>query len=342
MTSPARLRLGLIGAGGIAQSYAQAFRQCHEAELAAVADIRPDVAERFAAQNGCRAYASLDALVSHPGLQGVVVCTPPALHEEQCVELCCHGLHVLCEKPLTLDSLSARRMIETAAHAGVLFTMASKFRYARDVVRARELITSGLIGEVVLFENCFTARVDMSRRWNADPVVSGGGVLIDNGTHSVDVMRYFLGPLTELRVTEGKRIQALPVEDTVRLHVKSRAGVMGSIDLSWSIQKEQPYYISLYGSEGTLLVGWRESKYRRHADPDWTKFGDGYDKHQAFADQLDNFARAVRREEPLVITPEDALASVEVIEAAYAAMRQTHWQPIGSAAAQQEAAGITP
>jgi predicted dehydrogenase len=208
--------------------------------------------------------------------------------------------------------------------------MASKFRHAADVVEAKSIIASGVIGEIVLFENAFTSRVDMSNRWNSDPTISGGGVLIDNGTHSVDVMRYFLGPLAEIQVVEGRRVQDIPVEDTVRVFVRSAAGVMGSIDLSWSVNKELPYYLSVYGSAGTLHVGWKESKFRRAGDAEWTLFGAGYDKLQAFNSKLDNFVRSLRGLEPSRISLQDALASVEVIEAAYDAMWRSTWAAVGS------------
>jgi predicted dehydrogenase len=193
------------------------------------------------------------------------------------------------------------------------------------VKKAKAIVTSGLLGEIVLFENAFTSRVDMSNRWNARPDVSGGGVLIDNGTHSVDLVRYFLGPVAEVQVVEGKRSQGLSVEDTVRIFVRSTTGVLGSIDLSWSINKELDSYISIYGSAGTLHVGWKESKYRQSGARDWVVFGKGYNKVQAFRSNIENFAHAVRGEEALLITAEEALASVDVIEAAYADMQRSHW-----------------
>jgi predicted dehydrogenase len=238
-------------------------------------------------------------------------------------------VHVLCEKPLSIDGESARRMIDAAKTSGAKLTMASKFRYVDDVARAKSIVMSGILGEIVLFENAFTSRVDMSRRWNSDPSMSGGGVLIDNGTHSVDLMRYFLGPLAEVQVVEGKRVQGLSVEDTVRIFVHSTSGVVGNIDLSWSIDKELDNYIKIYGSHGTVSVGWKESKYRQSSSQEWVVFGHGYDKVQAFRRQIVNFTRAIRGEETLLITSEDALASVEVVEAAYAALRRNQWVPVG-------------
>jgi predicted dehydrogenase len=327
-----KLRFGVVGAGGIAQSYAQAFEQCDSARIVAVADLRADAARALAERLGCPSYDSYQAMAEKTRLDAVIVCTPPVTHAEICQFFLALPIHVLCEKPFTIDVESAGKLVETATKTGVKLTMGSKFRYVDDVIRAKSIVTSGILGEIILFENAFTARIDMTGRWNADPKISGGGVLIDNGSHSVDLMRYFLGPLADVQVVEGKRVQGLAVEDTVRIFVHSVSGVMGSIDLSWSINKELDSYLNIYGSHGTISVGWKESKYRQSSSKDWVVFGKGYDKIQAFRSQIDNFARAILGREMLLITAEDALASVEAIEAAYNSFGRTHWTMVGQRA----------
>lgn len=322
------IRFGLIGAGGIAAAYVQAFTQSSIAQLVAVADIRLDAAQAMAKTANCPSFDSYQAMAEQVELDAVIICTPPVTHRDISVYFLERRIHVLCEKPLSIEVADAQSMRTVAEESGVILTMASKFRYVEDVIKAKGLVNSGILGEIVLFENAFTARVDMSPRWNSNPSVSGGGVLIDNGTHSVDIMRYFLGPLAEVQVVEGKRVQGLSVEDTVRIFVKSTSGVMGNIDLSWSINKELDYYIRIYGSHGTISVGWKESKYRQASSPDWVVFGKGYNKVQAFRSQIENFSKAILKEEPLLITADDAIASVEVIEAAYAALNQNRWTPI--------------
>jgi predicted dehydrogenase len=322
------LRFGIVGAGGIAQAYAQAFDQCTTARIVAVADVRPEAARALAERVGGQAYDTHATMARKARLDAVIVCTPPASHPEICQFFLEREIHVLCEKPFTIDVRSARRLVETAQRVGVKLTMGSKFRYLDDVIRAKSIVTSGILGEIILFENAFTARVDMSTRWNSDPAISGGGVLIDNGSHAVDLMRYFLGPLADVQVVEGKRVQGLAVEDTVRIFVHSESGVMGSIDLSWSINKELPSYINIYGSHGTIAIGWKESRYRQASSSDWIVFGKGYDKVQAFRSQLQNFARAILGRDMLLITAEDALASVETIEAAYRSLRQSQWTAV--------------
>ncbi len=110
-------------------------------------------------------------------------------------------------------------------------------------------------------------------------------------------------------------------------------GIMGSIDLSWSLNKDLDTYVDIYGSNGTIHVGWQESKYRQNSSADWIIFGDGYNKLQAFRSQMDNFCKAIRKDEPLLISVEDAIASVRVIDACYQSLKHNHWVRVENAGA---------
>lgn len=325
------IRFGLVGAGSIAQAYAQAFKDLKIARLVGVADVNADAARKLASQIGCRSYSSYEALGDEWPLDAVIVCTPPNAHPEIAFHFCQRKVNVLCEKPLSIDLSSAELMLDTAQRNGVKLTMASKFRYVEDVVRAKSIVRSGILGDILLIENAFTSRIDMSKRWNSQRETSGGGVLIDNGTHSIDIMRYFLGPLNDVQVVEGVRGHNLEVEETVQLFVRSASGVLGRIDLSWSINKELDHYIQIYGTKGTVVVGWKESKYRQNTSSEWIVFGQGYDKVQAFRSNVINFCGAIRGEEALLVTAQDAIASVEVIEAAYAALARNQWTKVNNA-----------
>lgn len=322
-----KLRFGLVGAGGIAQAYAQAFNESTCCDLVAVADVREDAANALAEIVGGTAYSDYKAL-AELDLDAVIVATPPVSHPEIACFFMERGTPVLCEKPLCLSSREAEKMIAAAATNNVLFTMASKFRYSDDVVKAKGILASGMLGDVLQFENAFTAKVDMSQRWNSNREMSGGGVLIDNGTHSVDIIRYFMGGIDSVLVVDAGGTQGLSVDENVKMFAKTKNGVTASVDLTWGINKELPYFISIYGTNGTLHIGWRESKYKLNSSPDWTVFGKGYDKVASFKGKVENFAGALRGKEELFIKPEDALASVHVIEAAYKSLNQNLWQPV--------------
>lgn len=322
-----KLRFGLVGAGGIAQAYAQAFNESNCCELVAVADVRPEAANALAEIVGGTAYTDYKQLADVE-LDALIVATPPSTHQEIACFFMERGVPVLCEKPLCLSVAEAELMINTAAANNVLFTMASKFRYCDDVVKAKGILASGTLGEVLQFENAFTAKVDMSQRWNSNAEFSGGGVLIDNGTHSVDIIRYFLGGIDSVLVVDAGGTQGLSVDENVKMFAKTKNNVTASVDLTWGINKELPYFISIYGSNGTLHIGWRESKYKVNSNADWTVFGKGYDKVASFKGKIENFSNALRGKEELFIKPEDAIASVRVIEAAYKSMNQNLWQPV--------------
>lgn len=329
-----RVRFALVGAGGIAASYAQAMVAHPDAELVAVVDVRPEAAQKIASMlPGAQAFATLDTACAVARFDATIVATPPVTHEKLVLKLLALGQNVLCEKPFTIGADSARRMASAAQAAHRVLTMASKFRYVNDVNKARSFIDDGLIGEVVLFENAFTSRVDMTNRWNGDPAISGGGVLIDNGAHSLDLTRFFLGTLDEVHAVEGRRFQPLAVEDTAQVTVRSLAGVMGTIDLSWSINKERESYIEVHGILGTIRIGWKESKYKLHRSGDWVAFGGGYNKVQAFRDNVGNFARHLRDGEPLVISLDDAVANVAAIDAAYRSLHRADWTRVPEGAA---------
>ena len=190
-----RLRFGLIGAGGIAQAYAQAFNESECCDLVAVADVRIESAAALGRDVGGTQLYRLQALPKTKAnwMRSSLRRRRQIASRDRVLSLWTAALPVLCEKPLCPTVADAEKMIAAAEKAGVLFTMASKFRYCDDVIKAKGILASGVLGDVLQFENAFTAKVDMSKRWNSDARVSGGGVLIDNGTHSVDIIRYFLG-----------------------------------------------------------------------------------------------------------------------------------------------------
>ncbi len=323
-----KLKFGLIGAGGIAQAYAQAFIQSECCQLVAVADIREESAKALAETVGGKAYSDYKTLAENEELDAVIVSTPPKSHPEIATFFMERKVPVLCEKPLCLTVAEAEKMIAAAKENNVQFTMASKFRYCDDVIKAKGIVASGVLGDVVQFENAFTAKVDMSKRWNSDSEVSGGGVLIDNGTHSVDIIRYFLGGVESVLAVDAGGTQDLSVDENVKMFAKTKTGVTASVDLTWGINKELPYFISVYGTNGTLHIGWRESKYKLNSSPDWNVFGKGYDKVASFKGKIENFTNALQGKEDLLIQPADALASVQVIEAAYKSLNQNLWQTV--------------
>lgn len=321
-------KLGLIGVGAIAQAYIKGVEGMPWARFTAVADKRPEAAKAGAEAAGAKAYMAYEDMLDNEQLDAVIICTPPDSHPEIAAAALKRRIPVLCEKPLAIDVESAVAIQEAGRASGTLVTMASKFRYVDDVIKLRSIIASGLLGDVLLLENTFVSPANMAKRWNSQPAVSGGGVLIDNGTHSVDIIAYLLGPVSEVLAVNSRIDPSLGVEDNVHLFVKTAKGTTAKVDLSWTFDKQLPYFITVYGTLGTACVGWKESKYKQKGSSDWIVFGPGYDKVAAFRNNLRNFCAAIDRDEPPLITMADAIASVQVIHAAYESAVHSRWTSV--------------
>jgi predicted dehydrogenase len=322
------LKVALVGCGRISQVHFQTIVKEPRVKLIAVADTDAKAAKTAGDAFGVPSFGTIDELLTKTKPEAVILCTPPNTHRALTEAALAAGSHVLCEKPLTLSVEDATAMVQAAKHAGRHLMMASKFRYVQDIIHAKGMIASGILGEIILYENEFCSRVDMKNRWNASRAVGGGGVLIDNGSHSVDIFRYLFGPIESLHATTGKQWQAIEVEDTCHLHLRSADKTIGSVDLSWSIHKEDPYFIQIFGTAGMLQVGWKGSRYRQSEKMDWVSFGSGYDKFRAVGAQLANFVDTITGHAEPLISTDDAIESVRVINTAYSSAAQNGWQKV--------------
>lgn len=316
-----RFALGVVGAGSIGAVHADLAARQPNAELVAVCDSRAGVAANLAAKSGARSYDDYRRLVFDERLDGVIICTPPVTHPEIARFFLERGVDVLCEKPLAVSGGAAREMYATARRNGRLLMLASKFRYVADLASARQLLREGALGKIRHAEVTFISNVDMRSRWNSDPVQSGGGVVIDNGCHAADICRYLFGPVTHVAAVAYSRTEGMAVEDSAYLYLGSADGVGATVDLSWSLDRKLPYYVRLFGEHGRLCIGWTETTLVRGPSGQSTTIGTGYKKADAFAAVQGNFVDASLGRARARIDAADALASVDVIDAAYASVR---------------------
>jgi predicted dehydrogenase len=236
-------------------------------------------------------------------------------------------LHILCEKPLALNTPEALSILQAAARKRRHLLLATKFRHVPEVVLAREIIHTGEIGEPLAFDVSFCAPVDMSKRWNSQRYRSGGGVLIDNGCHAIDLVAFLFGAVTRVHATVLKPLQRLAVEDSVTIQMEAGAGIIGRADVSWSLSISRDSYLVVHGSRGTIEVGWNLSRFRR-AGQDWRVIGGSYDKIDAHRRMATCFAEVVTRGSQRWISALECLQTVAVVDAAYRSVQSGGWEPV--------------
>ena len=321
----AELKVALVGCGRIAQAHARALQNVAGLRLCGVYDVDAGGAARFGRDWHAPAFGDLENLLAMTRPDAAILCAPPLYHPVVATQLLEAGVHILCEKPLAIAPPEADAMAQTArAHDRVLM-MASKFRFCDGVRAAREVVSAGTLGDLRQCAVTFCASVDMSGRWNSDPRIAGGGVLMDNGPHALDILRFVLGgSLTEfsptaLRTTLTQGVP-LPVESEAQVTLEVIPALRCEVNLSWTAPAPDQMFLSVAGEDATLVVEWKDT-WLTDARGERQRVANGYDKDVAFERQLAHFGACVRGVASWQSALDDALWGVRTLEAAYRAAR---------------------
>jgi predicted dehydrogenase len=255
-----RLRVGLIGAGMIGRLRAEALRKTPSLRLAAVADLRSDLA-RAAAKRApaARLHEDVHSLASDPDIDAVIVATPPDSHEELGLACLAAGKHVLCEKPLAATLQGAERLVAAAEKADRRLATGFNLRYTRAAMLARRLVDGGAIGKLdhIRAFHGHPGGDEFTHDWIRDAGVTGGGTLMDNGIHLIDLSRWFLGEVVEATGMSSNRTWRSPgAEDNGFLLLRNEAGCVATLHSSWTEWRGYGYRLEVYGTEGFVTFGY--------------------------------------------------------------------------------------
>jgi predicted dehydrogenase len=245
------MKFGVIGAGGIGAVRADALRASPDCALAAVYDV--DQARAGQVAKGASVHASPEAMFADPGVDAVILSTPPQFHEGLAIAAMTAGKHVLVEKPMAASVDACLRMMATSAETGRLLTVGFNHRYFEALKLVRDTVQSGELGQlshVKAFAG-HTGLKEFKAPWMYDAGVMGGGALFDNGIHVLDLVRYVMGDFREVYGQTTNRIWNLgAAENDAFALFKSEDGVLGSLHASWSEWKGYQFHIEAYGDKG--------------------------------------------------------------------------------------------
>ncbi|MCZ2098641.1 MAG: Gfo/Idh/MocA family oxidoreductase [Chloroflexota bacterium] len=252
-----RLRTGVIGYGKVAHLHAQALRSLPMSEFVAVCGRSAERAQAFAQQYGAAAFTSVRDMIEQAGVQAVVICTPHPAHAGPAVEAASLGAHVLVEKPLASTLADCDAMIDAAQRAGVKLGVVSQRRFYEPVQRVRAAIDAGKIGRPVLGTVVMYGWRDeayyRSDPWRGQWSAEGGGVLVNQAPHQLDLLQWLMGPIDEVfGYWDNLNHPTIEVEDTAVAVLRFKGGV-GSIVVSNS-QKPGIYgKVHIHGSNGASV-----------------------------------------------------------------------------------------
>jgi 1,5-anhydro-D-fructose reductase (1,5-anhydro-D-mannitol-forming) len=272
---PTRLAWLVVGIGDIARRRViPAILAEPRSRLHGVVTRNPDKA---AAYPGVRVWGALDDALRDSAIDAVYIASPVALHAPQTIACLRAGKHVLCEKPVALNFAEAQTMVAAARETGRLFGVAYYRRLYPKLIRAKQLIAQGAIGQPVLAEaNCHGwLNIPPERDWLTDPAMAGGGPLYDTGSHRIDAFNFLFGRPEKATGLLSNVVHPRAVEDSATVLIDYENGVRGIVDVRWNSRTARDQFrvigtdgeIDLDPLSGALLrYGGKEEQLPTHAN----------------------------------------------------------------------------
>jgi predicted dehydrogenase len=309
-------RIGIVGCGAITHSHVNALKRTNMI-LAAGTDVMAVARSRFAEANRVPVFAEVGEMIDQVAVDGVIVCTPPNMRVDIVERCLARSIPVLCEKPLAHTLADAQRLALMAREAQVPCFVAYCHRFTPAVNRMRQMIESGLLGEPIFFRNAFGGYMpERAAHWMSDRTVSGGGVLIDNASHSLDLFMFFCGPIDLETVACSQRNSwAGRGDDCSFLQLHAQGGTSAHIAVGWLFPLPMAE-VELLAARGAIRYDYlrpRELKIRMLGDGDW-RIEEVLDAEHRFVLQLHAFRAAIGGEKTILANFEDGLRVAQTID----------------------------
>lgn len=250
---------GIIGCGMISNFHARAIADAAGAKLIGVADRIPEPAIQFAEVHGCRAYDSVAAMLTDPEIQAVSVCTPSGAHLEPALAVAQAGKHVIVEKPLEVTTERCDQIIDACDHAGVRLVAIFQSRFHESARLLKQAVDQGRFGTITLGDAYVkwyrSQQYYDSGAWRGTWKLDGGGALMNQAIHSVDLLLWMMGPVAEVSaMTATMTHQRIEVEDIAIANLKFKSGALGVIEATTTAYPGALKRIEICGSEGSAVL----------------------------------------------------------------------------------------
>jgi UDP-N-acetyl-2-amino-2-deoxyglucuronate dehydrogenase len=331
------IHIGLIGGGNITETHARAARAISGVEIVAVHGTNPQNLARLCREHGGKPYQDFDAFLAHRPMDLVIIGSPSGLHATQGIAAAKNGLHVLTEKPIDISTARADALISAAKQARVKLGVIFQDRMKPDIRRLKQWIDAGVLGKILLVD----ARVKWYRppeyysgsKWRGTLGLDGGGALINQGVHTIDLLLYLLGDVTRVQAYTATLLHKIEAEDTALAILEFANRATGVFHATTAAYPGYPRRVEISGSEGTVILEHDRiiaadlrkvpSDFAVSAIGDRNKSGSSaavtdVRGHQAV---IEDFIRAIQQNATPVCDGAEGRRSIALVEAIYKAGR---------------------
>jgi len=331
--------IGIVGCGMIANFHAKAIADTEGAKLVACVDRNPDLASAFGEKQGCRPHSTLESMLADPDVQAVSICTPSGVHLDPAVAAAEAGKHVIVEKPLEITTERCDQIISACEKAGVRLTVTFQSRFHESSKLMKKAVEADRFGKITMGDAYVkwyrSQEYYDSGAWRGTWALDGGGALMNQAIHSVDLLVWLMGPVAEISaMTATMTHERIEVEDVAVANLKFNSGALGVIEATTTSYPGALKRIEISGSHGSAVLEEEDLKdwqFAEETDEDeqirlemtgQTDSGGGAAdpsaiNHHGHTMVFEEFISSIIEDRPSLVDGHEGRRSVEVIQAIY-------------------------
>ncbi len=331
------MRVGIIGTGAISHKHALAYRNIGF-RITVCTDINPKYGQNFAEQHGAVFVPTCEEVCRHPEVDYVDVCTFPDFRLQPLRLCAASGRHIQVQKPISTNLATAREMVETARTAGILLGVVSQHRFDDSSIFLKQAIEDGRLGRLIqcdAYVKWFRSAEYYSRPIKGSWAVEGGGALMNQAIHQVDILRWLAGPVDKISAMwQLGALHRIESEDVVNALLRYSNGATGVIQASTAVWPGYSERVEIHGTRGTAIITgdklttWDVQDDRGDAAPLAKEVSSGASDPMAislepFERQFLDFGDAIRNKRKPLVAGEEGCDAIEIVERIYDACRNS-------------------
>ncbi|HZO74417.1 MAG TPA: Gfo/Idh/MocA family oxidoreductase [Ktedonobacteraceae bacterium] len=253
-----KLRFGIVGGGVIGPVHARAIESLPDAQLVAVTDVLPEKARQLAEPYGATSYAELQDMLTHERLDVVIICTPSGMHGRQACQAMRARRHVIVEKPMEINRVAMEEMLHVQREMGVKLAVISQRRFDPCSQQVHALIEEQAFGRLVLGNAVVpwwrSQSYYQSGKWRGTWELDGGGVLMNQSIHSIDLLQWFMGPVVSVSAYTDTLAHQMEAEDAAVAILRFANGALGTIAATTAAYPGVNTRIEVFGDRGSAII----------------------------------------------------------------------------------------
>lgn len=327
MSQSRKTKFAILGCGVIAETHANGINAIEEAELVAVCEADETKGRQFADKHGGKLYMKFEDMLQNGDIEVVCICTPSGYHAEQTMLAARAGKHVVVEKPMAILLEDAHRMIQVCREQGVLLATIFPRRMSPAAQFVKQFIADGGLGRLSLCDAYVkiyrSQQYYDSAGWRGTWAIDGGGSMMNQGIHTVDLLQWLVGPVESVYGRASTMLRRIEVEDTAVSLLRFRNGAMGVMEITTTVYPDQGQRLEIHGERGTIIYKEDDIELLKVDGeevvlPSFEPFRVIPDGHRI---QLRDMALAVQEQRPPVVPGEEGIHALEIILGTYASSK---------------------